>query len=346
MKQPKRKILNLTKRDIGLVIGIGTLAAILNVYPYPFIAAAAVVIGILLLRLTETREEIEPETVEKSVPESHPETTVEQKSAQEIITEKLNGGIIEKAIEEQFGKTVNKVVSDLFGIHGDITREIQKRLKETMSPYIEQYDFGKYNVKLEHFLNELVTNVTNDQGRIIKNVKEIMGVEPVKEVKTSELFDKYTEFISGAIATEKLEIDEDDTPRYVPLNAHLQTLDKRSYGSSSERKVISFTCEEDEELNLSVVIHRWTDSILGNDWTIESIERPTSDGKTIYAFQIQSGKQDITSLELPMSNLRDLTDLEVYLLKLHYDHTAVIIDETDISDDYVEVNAEPEYILT
>lgn len=341
-KQSKRNILNLTKRDIGLILGIGTLAAILNVYPYPFVAAAAVVIGILLLRLTETREESEPESVE----ESKPESTVEQKSAQEIITEKLNGGIIEKAIEEEFGKTVNKVVSDLFGAHGDITRDIQKRLRETMSPYIEQYDFGKYNVKLEHFLNELVQNITNDQGRIIKNVKGIMGVEPIEEVKTSELFDKYTEFISETIETDKLEINADDTPSYEPLTAHMETADKRSYSSSSEKKVIAFSCEEDENLNLSVVVRRWTDSLLGNDWKIESIERTTGDGETIYAFQTQRGDKDITSLELPMNRLRDLTDLEVYLLKLHYDDTAIIIDEDDLSDDYVEVKAEPEYSLS
>lgn len=342
MKQLNRKILNLTKRDIGLVLGIGTLAAILNVYPYTFVAAGAVVIGILLLRLTETRDE---NTESESVQESQPVQTIEQKSAQEIITEKLNGGIIEKSIEEQFSRTVDKVVRDLFGSHGDITREIQNRLRETMSPYIEQYDFGKHNIKLEHFLNELVQNVTSDQQRIIKNVKEIMGVEPVEEVKTSELFDKYTDFISDAIETNKLEINTEDTPSYEPLNAHMETLDEESYGSSSERKRIEFSCEEDEKLNISVVIRRWTEPLLGNDWTIESIKRTTSDGQTIYAFQTQRGEKDISSLELPMNNLRGLTDLEVYLLKLHYDHTAIIIDEADISDDYIEVKAEPEYSL-
>lgn len=342
MKQSKRNFLNLTKRDIGLILGIGTLAAILNVYPYPFVAAAAVVIGILLLRLTETREETEPE----SLPEPQKEQTIEQKSAQEIITDKLNGGIIEKAIDEEFEKTVNRVVSDLFGSRGDITREIQKRLRETMTPYIEQYDFAKYNVKLEHFLNELVQNVTSDQQRIIKNVKGIMGVEPVEEVKTSELFDKYTAFISETIETDKLEINTDDTPSYEPLTAHMETSGKRSYGSSSEKKIIAFSCEEVEELNLSVVVRRWTDPLLGNDWTIEGIERTTGDGKTIYAFQTQHGDKDITSLELPMNNLRDLSDLEVYLLKLHYDNTSIVIDEDDLSDDYVEVKAEPEYSLS
>lgn len=343
MKQPTRKILNLTKRDLGLVLAIGILAAILNVYPYPFVIAGAVVIGILLLKLTEAQDE-DIET--RSVTESQVNQNLEQRTVLEIITEKLNGGIIEKAIEEEFGKTVDNVVKGLFGNHGDITRKIEKRLRETMSPYIEEYDFSTHNVKLEHLLNELVQNVTNDQQRIIKNVKEIMGVAPVKEMKTSELFHKYTDFIGNAIETDNLEIDEDDTPSYVPLNAHMETVDERSYSSSSERKTITFICEEDEDFNLSVRLHRWTNKLLGLEWKIDSIERSTGDGETIYAFQTKRGEKDITKLELPMQNLRDLTDLEVYLLKLHYDGTEIIIDEADISDDDVEVNAEPEYSLS
>lgn len=343
MKQTNNKFRLLTKSDIGLVLGIGSLAAILNVYPYPFVAAGAVVIGIILLRMTESKDE---KNEKESIQNPQIEQTIEQKSAQEIITDKLNGGIIERAIEEQLDQTVKKVVNDLFGTHGDITREIQKQLRATMSPYIEKYDFGVYSTKLEHLLNELVKNITNNQTTVIKNIKEIMGVEPVKEIKTSELFDKYTEFISDTIETDKLEIDEDDTPSYAPLNAHMETTERSSYSSSCEKKAIEFTCEEDEELNISVVIRRWTDSFLGNDWTIDSIERTTRDGKTVYAFQTQDNKEDITDLQLPMNNLRNLTDLDVYLLKLHYDNTSIIIDETEISDDCVEVKAEPECSLS
>lgn len=343
MKQSKLKIMNLSKRDIGLILGIGTLAAILNVYPYPFVAAGAVVIGILLLRLTESQNE---NTEPGAIQDSKTVQTVEQRSAQEIIADKLNGGLIEKAIDERFDKMVAKIIDDLFGSHGDITRDIQKRLRETMSPYIEQVDFGKYNIKLEHLLNELVANVTNDQQRIIKNVKEIMGVGPVKEIKTSELFDKYAEFISKTIDTDKLEINTDDTPSYEPLHAHMLITKDRHHSSMSEKKRIQFSCDEDEDLNITIIVRRWKDSILGDDWQIEGIKRTASDGETIYAFQTQRGDTDITSLELPMNHLRDLTDLEVYLLKLHYDNAAIIIDETEISDDDVEVDAEPEYSLS
>jgi hypothetical protein len=343
MNQSKRSIMNLTKRDVGLVLGIGTLAAILNVCPYPLVTAGAVVIGILLLRLTESRNE---NTEQGSVQESQTEQTVEQRSAQEIITDKLNGGVIEKAIDERFEKMVAKIIDDLFGSHGDITREIQKRLRETMSPYLEQFDFSKYNTKLEHLLNELVANISNDQQRIIKNVKEIMGVEPVKEIKTTELFDKYAAFISKTIDTDKLEINTDDTPSYESLHAHMLITKDLHHSSMSEKQFIKFSCEEDEDLNITVTIRRWKDSVLGNDWRIEGIKRTVSDGETIYAFQTQRGDKDITSLELPMNHLRDLTDLEVYLLKLHYDNAAIIIDETEISDDDVEVDAVPEYSLS
>lgn len=51
--------LNLKVNDIGLILGIGTLAVILNVYPYPIIVAGAVVIGILLSRVDQKPNEQE-----------------------------------------------------------------------------------------------------------------------------------------------------------------------------------------------------------------------------------------------------------------------------------------------
>lgn len=89
MKQSKQKIIHLNKRDIGLILGICTLAAILNVYPYPFVAAGAVVIGILLLRLTEDQNE---STESGSMQQAQVEQAVEKRSTEEIITDKLNDG--------------------------------------------------------------------------------------------------------------------------------------------------------------------------------------------------------------------------------------------------------------
>ena len=53
-------------------------------------------------------------------------------------------------------------------------------------------------------------------------------------------------------------------------------------------------------------------------------------------------ESDLTTLETPVTNLRELTELHAFLLKLYYERTAIIIDEDDMLDEDVEVDEEPE----
>ncbi|WP_078598644.1 hypothetical protein [Evansella clarkii] len=331
MNQSKRRFIKLTKRDIGLLLGIGTLAAILNVYPYPLVAAGAVVIGILLLRIYEEPEE------NKEIP-VRDDRSVEKRSAEEIITSKLNEGAIEKAIDERFDNMVKEVVDDLFGNYGEVSRQIKTKLKETMNPYIEAYDFSEHTIKLEHLLSQLITGVTKDQDTLLRNLRDMMGTEPVAKVSTSELFDKYTSYISENIDTNKLDIDYDDKPTYRNLTAELSSEDNTSSIATLEKKSLAFTCEEDESMTVIVGIKRWTD-LSDNAWHIESVERVNTKESVS---RVLRGDNDLTRMETPMRYLRDLNKLEVCLLKLYYDRTEIILDETDIYDEDVEVKAEPE----
>ncbi|MGX1195817.1 hypothetical protein [Metabacillus sp. SLBN-84] len=332
MNSSKRTFINLTKRDIGLVLGIGTLAAILNVYPYPLVVAAAAAIAVLLLRFSEAPE------VEQNENQAPDDRTIEKRSAEEIITEKLKSGSIEKAIDERFDKMIHGIVDDLFGDYGDVSRRIKDKLKETMNPYIEKYDFSEHAVKLEHLLNEIAVNLTKEQNALIQNLRGMMGTEPLKEIKTSELFDAYTKYLGENIETDSLEIDYDDEPTYRNLTAEMQCEDKETYSKDSEKKIFTLTCEEDKRMALRVVIRRWTD-MTDKSWTIESIER--INGKSLLRKQLDDAK-DLTTLETPVMNLRELNGFEVYLLKLYYDRAAFVLDETDILDEDVEVEAKPE----
>lgn len=336
MNQSKRTIMNLTKRDIGLILGIGTLVAILNVYPYPLVAAGAVVIGILLLRLSESPD---GQTQEKPVQNDQ---HIERRSAEEIISTKLKQGAIEKAIDERFDTLIAGVVKDLFGEYGDVSRIIKEKLKETMNPYVEKYDFGQHTVKLEHFLNQLVTEMMKDPHALVKNLREMMGTEPIKELRTSELFDKYTKYLGENIETDDLEINYDDEPHYRDLTARMECEDGEHSSRTLEQKVLMFTCDEDEDASLRVGIERWIDRS-NKAWYIHSIERANESSPSVR--QLLRGDNDLTLLETPMAYLRDLTEMEVYLLKLQYDRTEIVLDETDIHDDEVEVEAKPEAYL-
>lgn len=349
--------LNLNKNDILVLATLFLVVIISSTYPmFPYVAASLAILGYIAAKLMDAPSEDETKLKSKVIAKSEPtpatavnqsHQTPEQRSVEQIIVEKLNNGTIERAMEKRFDKMVDDIVNDLFGSRGDISKEIKSKLHEQMSAYIEQIDFSQYNTKLEHLLNEIVKNMTSEQDRVVKNIREIMGVEPISKIKTSELFDKYANFIGSEIDTSKLKINTDDTPSYEPLTASM-TYSKDHLGttSMSEKAVLTFTCKEDEEFNIKVKLRRWTDSLLGNDWKIEEIRRTTGNGETIYAFQTGSSDQEITSLELPLNNLRDMNDFEVFLLKLYYDRTSIEIDKRNIYDEEVKVKAKPEYNLS
>ena len=326
-----KKFLNLTKRDVGLILGFGALAAILNVYPFPYVAAGTAVLAILLVRMSEATDE------DVKTPERN-EQSIEKRSIEEIIMSKLNGGAIEQAIDERFDKMVQDVVDDLFGSYGGISRQIKDKLKESMNPYIELHDFSEHAVKMEHLLNNIIREVKNEQDVLMKNVQDMLGTAPVEEIKTSKLFEKFTTHISGTIETDDLDIDYDDEPSYKPLTAELSCTDELSLGST-EKKTLRFSCEEDSGFDIEIGIHRWTD-LSDKAWHISRVERVNTKEPTFR--QRLHGSKDLTTMETPMAHLRDLNELEVYLLKLYYDRTDIILDETDIFDDEVEVEEEPE----
>lgn len=337
-----RKLILFSKHDVLLIIIICVLATILNVFSEPFLAATIVVGGILLMRLIEYRENATKNDV-KNKQDERDETpitnNVERRTAQEIIESKLNDGVIEKAIDKQFDTMIENIVNDLFGKYGDVSRTIESKLKENMNSYIGTQDFSQYNTKLEHLLNQLVESLTKDQRDIINNTKQLMGLPKVTEIKATELFNKYAEHIASIIDTDKLEVNTDDIPSYENLTCRMMCDDVNHMSSLRDKKQLVFTCEQDNNLSIAVTIHRWVRT--NSPWTIEHIKRISNDEPIAYAKQ-RHDTCEITSLETPFSNLRDLNDLEIYLLKLYYDQTAIILDELDIEDENIEVDAEPE----
>lgn len=261
--------------------------------------------------------------------------TQEQKTVQEIINAKLTGGAIEKALDHKFDDMMKSVADDLFSGYGDVTRAIKKKLSERMTPYVENYDFGEHAVKIEHLLNNLMKNLTHNEDRLIQNMNVLFGTEPVKTLKTSELFKKYTDYLADNIDTSKLEVDLDDGPHYNDLIACLRTESTDHLSGSTERKELTFTCEQDDDARIVIVLRRWTD-MMDKAWHIERIQHGDSEWETT------RNKSDLTMLDTPMNNLRDLNSLDTFLLKLYYDRTELVIDQEDITDEDIEVSAEPE----
>lgn len=275
-------------------------------------------------------------------------TTTETKintSIEDIIMEKLNSGIIEKAIDEQFDIMVETSIENVFSSYGGVGSSIEKKLKETMNPYIEKYDFSAHNVKIEHLLNNIMANANKNQSDIINKVNYMMGTIPVSEIKLSAIFKEYGEYVIDNIETYDREIDFDSGhPRYIPVHIDMLYVETDS-SDSCETATLEFRCidENDElDLDIDVVIFRWLDcEILGDDWKIRSIYKKsgTSSNRSRYS---SYSKQDTLDMETPLNNLKQLNSFETFLLKLHYDDAIIDVDETDLTDEDLELLDEPE----
>jgi hypothetical protein len=236
----------------------------------------------------------------------------------EVIDNAMNSGMIEKAIKDQMEKCVNKAVEEMFGNWGKATKIIEKKIEEVMVPQLEKYDYSEHIVKLDSVLTEIMKNTTVDNAKILGNFKKYMVENTPKEIKMSEIFEKYCEFVSENASSDNLEIDYDDEVTYEPFEVTYE-LDKnetRSWGSY-ERGILIFECEHDGEMNFQASVRRW-----------ESDEY---------------WKLDFESVK-DLRSLRDISKFEIFLTKLDQNFTHIIMDEEYGNEEItLEQRPEPDY---
>lgn len=241
-----------------------------------------------------------------------------ENAVKDVITAKLSEGIVERLVSENLEKGVNESLKKLLGSYGDVTEVITKKIKEVMIKQLETYDYSQYVVKLDCVLTEILKKTSLDNKKILENFKELMvDSEFPKVVKLSEIFNQFKQFVSKNIDTSNLEVDYDDGVSYENVNVTMEVEheEKRSWSSSSfEYAKVIFECEKDESLNFEIRLSKF----MKYGWSL-SAEVDTS-----------------------IASLRHLDDLKIYLLKLKQSGADIEIDEEYISDDDVEVEAEPE----
>ena len=230
-----------------------------------------------------------------------------------ILAEKMQDGTIEKIVKEEFEKSIQKAVGDLFGSYGAVTREIENNVKSVILPYLETYDYSNYIVKLDTVLSEILNNTTLDNRKILENFKYLMSTEKIKEISITEMLHKYGDMVSEDIDTLDLEIDYDDTPTYqdVEVTVTVEFEEKRSW-SSYEYANVLFECAEDESLNRELRLYKFADR-----WDIYSMS--------------------ITDI----SSLRNINIFDLFLITLKQDYAEIKFDVEEESID-VEIKEEPE----
>lgn len=238
-----------------------------------------------------------------------------QKDIIKEIDKNLGSDMVTKAIKENVQKCVDDVIKDIFkwGKAKDI---IKDKLNSVLIPQLEGYNYSEYIIKLDDVLTKIMKNTTIDNKKILGNFKKYMLEKIPNEIKVSKIFDEYYDFVSKNISTNNLEVDYEENPTYknVTITMEIDNREDRAW-SGYKNADMYLECKEDDEINFHVELTKWKD----NDyWTLSY--------KTI---------QSITSL-------RRLNEFEIFLMQLSENGTHIIMDETYMKDEDVEIEAEPE----
>lgn len=249
------------------------------------------------------------------------EKTFEQRVA-DIVVEKLDGGMVERLVEEKLEKGVSEALESLFSYGGDGKKIIQEKIKKVLVPAIENHDFNKYLIKLDSCLTGIVrqTNLA-DNKKILENFKNLMKEPESKEVKLSQVFREYIKHVEEDIDTSNLEaMCEDGEPYYEHVTATMEVeFDNDRYRTSYEDCTVKISCEQDKDLDFTFRMFKKNKD---NTWMI-------------------SGRLD----ELMLGSLRRVNSFEIYMAKIDRMFADIIIDTEYESDDDIEPNEKPEWDL-
>lgn len=233
------------------------------------------------------------------------------KMAQECLSEEE----VKEILRKKFKELIESSIESAFR-WGDAEKALKKKIDDVMAPYIEKYDFSEYLPKLDTVLTEIVnSDACIENKKILENFKELSIKQEEKEMKVTDLFDKWIAMCEKKISTTGLEVELYDEPRYEAVNCEMRIEEsERSTWSSLHRAVIIFENEHDEELNMEIPISKWD---FEKEYTLDSL-----------------GCVDIKSL-------RYLGEFDMLLMRLQRAGTKIIIDKME-DDGEIYPEEEPE----
>lgn len=248
--------------------------------------------------------------------------TLEEKIVQ-TINEKFSDGTIERLISEKLNESIMKALDDVLGYGGKARKLLSSKIDEVMVPAIERHDFNQYLVKLDSILTEIINNTSlADNKSLLESFKELMTEPKLKEIKISEIFKKYCEYVAADVDTDNLEANcEGGDPYYSHVTARMEVERERDSWGTYEHCYVKFFCEEDESLNYQIRLFA-TRGV--NDW------------------RIIEGAGD----SIDMLSLRNMNQFQVFMCVLNRGFVHIVIDEDDDCDDDIEPDATPEWSLS
>jgi len=237
------------------------------------------------------------------------------------IAKKLEDGTVEKMVSEQFENSISLAVNGLLSNYGDVTKMLQKKIKEVMIPYVESYDYSDYIVKLDAIMVEVLKSATLDNKKLLENFKNLLGEDEFsgrKKVNLSEIWREWQKHVVENVETDGLEVCcEDGKPEYEMVEVSLTVEEERGRSwSIFKRSEVYFECEHDEKLNVQLNLSKWEEE-KENAW---SIDYKNADN---------------------INSIRNLNDFEIFLMKLNQSGVEIEID-TNYESEEITPEAEPE----
>lgn len=229
-----------------------------------------------------------------------------ENSIKDCITNEIEKGIIEKVIADQLEKCIEKSVSDMFSWGGEVKKVVEEKIKSVMIPYLESYDYSQYIVKLDSVLTDVLKATALENKTILTNFKELITETP-KEVKMSDILEEWAKHCERNVDKDKIDMDYEGG--YV--TATLDTEEVSSSWSDFQRVIVRLECDEDEELKCEFEISKWKGRR----------ENFTMDKKALHE----------------ISSLRNLSEFDVFLLKVSQGYNNIILDiENDSLEKFIE----------
>lgn len=235
-----------------------------------------------------------------------------ENNIKDCISKELEKGVIEKVIAEQLEKCIEKSIGDMFSWGGDVKKVVEEKVKSVMIPYLESYDYSQYITKLDSVLVDVLKNTALDNKRLLENFKSLMTSEDIpKTIKITDIFEKWNEYCKEEVDRDDIEMDYEGG--YINTKFYLE--DVSSSWSSYKTYMVTFECEEDENLKFEFSIQAW---------------RP--EDNTGFSSNYKS-VGDIRSL-------RTLNDFEIIIMRISEGYQNIVIDSFEENE---EVFVENEY---
>ncbi|MBO0478748.1 hypothetical protein JZO72_03815 [Vagococcus fluvialis] len=228
------------------------------------------------------------------------------------VTEYLESDKIETVVHE----AMDKAVDELFNSYRGLGSIIKKTLEEQMTPIIESHDYSNFAIKLDYVLQSVLKEQAGETNKLLENFEGVVKPYP-KSMTITDIFNEYCKHASLKVDTTELEVDYDDEPLYenITCNVTYTEQERSIYSSRDQSGILEFSCEQDESLEFSLSISKWS-------WEDN--------------FHVNS---DVTT---KIDKLKYLSRFETFVLGLNLNNVDILLDDTDITDEDVEVEERPE----